>query len=225
MSESELNYGELMAALEARGWVWVDLVDWLKQMDHEVNPQTVQAWTSAKAVAAGGGCPRWPLLLMNGVLGGMTFPKLVYFEREEFGAWAPWMHPGLLRALDYVRFVLDAPLKVSTAGGALGRHLENGTSMHNVDRVGYVMAADVILPVGFQLGHAFDLVRGAGVVSGLGLYPDWNQGPGLHLDVRHLSPHNMTRAATPREPATWSGVKGSGGVQVYRSASYVLTGQ
>lgn len=222
MGRSELNYRELVAAMEARGWRVGDLIEWLRLTGHEVAPERVRAWTDAGAVAAGGECPRWPVLLMEGLLGGNGFPKLRYFRASEFGGWADWMHPALLRALDCVRLALDAPLQISKASGALGRHLERGTSMHNVDRCGHVMAADVILPRGFGLAHAFDAVRGAGVVSGVGLYPDWRAGPGLHLDVRHLSPHNLTPEATPRAPATWSGTAGSGGVQVYRSASYVL---
>ncbi|MBP8205298.1 MAG: hypothetical protein KAX68_06050, partial [Giesbergeria sp.] len=127
-----------------------------------------------------------------------------------------------LQALDVAREVLDAPLKISAVNGALGRHLQTQKSMHNVDRLGYVMAADVILAPGFPLGMAFELVGAAGIVSGLGIYPDWKQGPGLHLDVRHLTGWNETKGATLRNPATWSGVAGPAGGQVYHSAAYAL---
>ena len=67
-----------------------------------------------------------------------------------------------------------------------------------------------------------DRVKEAGIVSGLGVYPDWKQGPGLHLDVRHLTGWNETKGATLKSPATWSGVAGVAGGQVYHSASYAL---
>lgn len=223
MSDSKLNHLELMAELARRGWTWLTLVDWLVFVDHAILPATAQQWTNRASVDAGAEVPRWPLLLLQGVLGPTTGPTLRHFKAEEFGNWWAWMHPALLHALDFAREVLDVPLKISAVNGALGRHLQGEKSMHNVDRLGYVMAADVILPRGFPLAEAFDIVRRAGVVSGLGVYPDWNQGPGLHLDVRHLSGWNETRQATVKEPATWSATKGSIGQQVYHSAAYVLT--
>lgn len=225
MGTSETNYRELATELDARGWTWADLIEWLQGMDHFVNPRTVTAWTDADKRAQGAEVPRWPVLLLQGVLGTQEWPRLAHFQRVEFGTWAAWMHPGLLRALDHFRACLDAPLKISKAGGALGRHLEGGSSMHNVDRVGYVMAADVILPRGFHLSHALQLAMGARVFGGIGLYPDWAQGPGMHVDVRHLSPWNKTLAASPRTPALWSAVKGAGGAQVYHAVEFVLGGR
>lgn len=222
MEKSKINHLELMAELERRGWSWLALVEWLCFVDHAIAPALVQEWTDPKAVEAGAEVPRWPFLLVQGLLGSSEKPKLKHFSPAEFGNWWPWMHPALLRALDLAREVLDAPLKISAVNGALGRHLQNEKSMHNVDRLGYVMAADLILPVGFPLGDAFDLVRRAGVVSGLGIYPDWNQGPGLHLDVRHLSGWNQTPGATVKQPATWSAVRGAAGGQVYHSAAFAL---
>ena len=222
MSDSKLNHLELMAELERRGWTWLSLVDWLRFVDHAILPAMVQQWTDRASVDAGAEVPRWPFLLMQGLLGPTTGPTLRHFKAAEFGNWWPWMHPALLQALDVAREVLDAPLKISATNGALGRHLQTQKSMHNVDRLGYVMAADVILPPGFPLGMAFELVMAAGIVSGLGIYPDWKQGPGLHLDVRHLTGWNETKGATLRSPATWSGVAGPAGGQVYHSAAYAL---
>lgn len=181
-----------------------------------------QQWTNRASVDAGAEVPRWPLLLLQGALGPTTGPTLRHFKAAEFGSWWAWMHPALLHALDFAREVLDAPLKISATNGALGRHLQGEKSMHNVDRLGYVMAADVILPPSMPLRDAYMLVKHAGVASGIGLYPDWNQGPGLHLDVRHLSAWNETKTASLRQPATWSGVMGPGGRQVYQTADFVL---
>lgn len=222
MNESEANHGEMRAELEARGWTVSDLAEWLRVMDHEIDPEVIRYWYERGALEDGAAVPRWPLLLMQGTLGALTWPRLRYFQRREFGRWADWMHPALLRALDECRAALDAPLWISGAAGALGRHLQQGTSIHNVDRVGYVMAADVILPRGFPLRDAFQLVHGAGVVSGIGVYPDWQQGPGMHLDVRHLTQFNLTHGATVQKPATWSAVRGAGGAQVYHSVDFVL---
>lgn len=223
MGNSDTNYRELRATLESKGWTFGDMGEWLNLIGHPVSKETLLDWASSEGREQGGTVPRWPVLLMQGLLGSRTFPQLRYFKPGEFGNWLDWMHPALLYALDAVRHALDAPLKISTAHGGLGRHLGNGKSMHNVDKLGYCFAADVILPRGFPLADAFDIVRRAGVVSGLGVYPDWNQGPGLHLDVRHLSGWNKTRQATVKEPATWSATKGSIGQQVYHSAAYVLT--
>lgn len=225
MSNSKLNHFELMAELERRGWSWLSLVEWLSLVDHAILPAMVQQWTDARSVEAGAEVPRWPFLLMQGLLGATEKPALKHFAASEFGKWWPWMHPALLRALDLAREVLDAPLKISAADGALGRHMQNGTSMHNVSRLGYVMAADVILAPGYPLDAAYGVIRHAGIVSGIGLYPDWKQGPGLHLDIRHLAGWNEMKSATLLQPATWSGVAGSGGKQVYHSADFVLRGR
>lgn len=223
MSASKLNHLELMAELERRGWTWLTLVDWLVFVDHAISPAMAQEWTNRASVDAGAEVPRWPLLLLQGALGPTTGPTLRHFRAEEFGNWWAWMHPALLHALDFAREVLDAPLKISAVNGALGRHLQGEKSMHNVDRLGYVMAADVILPPGMPLKGAYMLVKHAGVASGIGLYPDWKQGSGLHLDVRHLSPWNETKTASLQRPATWSGVMGRDGHQVYRTAEFVLS--
>ena len=46
----------------------------------------------------------------------------------------------------------------------------------------------------------------------------------ISLNVRHLSPRNPSKGATPRTPATWGGVPGAGGRQVYISAAAALDG-
>lgn len=222
MSNSKLNHLELMAELDQRGWTWLSLVEWLAFVDHAILPAMVHQWTCRASVDAGAEVPRWPFLLLQGLLGAPAGPTLRHFKPAEFGNWWRWMHPALLQALDVVREAMDAPLKISATNGALGRHLQTQKSMHNVDRLGSVMAADVILSPGFPLGMAFEIVKELGVVSGLGVYPDWKQGPGLHLDVRHLTGWNETKGATLTSPATWSGVVGSAGAQVYHSAAYAL---
>lgn len=222
MSDSKLNHLELTAELERRGWTWLTLVDWLVFVDHAILPTMVQQWANRASVDAGAEVPRWPLLLLQGALGPTTGPTLRHFRAAEFGSWWAWMHPALLHALDFAREVLDAPLKISAVNGALGRHLQNDRSLHNVDRYGYVMAADVILPPGMPLRDAYTLVKHAGVASGIGLYPDWKQGSGLHLDVRHLAGWNDGKRPTVKDPATWSGVAGVAGGQIYHSAAYAL---
>lgn len=96
------------------------------------------------------------------------------------------------------------------------------TSLHNVQFHGQVYAVDVLLPSSCGVDYGFDVARALRLFSGIGVYPFWRPRAGLHLDVRHLSPRNPTKGATPREPATWGGVPGVGGRQEYISAAAAL---
>lgn len=145
-----------------------------------------------------------------------------YFAHDEFGPWADAMHPALVFALDVLRDALDAPLVISPAKGSLGRRLGMSTSLHNVDFHGMVYAADVLLPSWCGVVWGYFAARDLRLFSGIGVYPFWRPRAGLHLDVRHLSPRNPTKGATPQVPATWGGVLGVGGRQEYVSARAVL---
>ena len=213
-NQNLLNSKELTAALAARQWGVDDLVRWLATVGHPVDAEIVARWVDGRGEDAAGTVPRWPFLLLECGLQALPPKPCKYFKASEFRAWWHWMHPGLLAALDYARAALDAPLQISPASGALGRHLQREKSLHNVDRYGYCMAADVLVPPGMALDKAFRIVHWAGVFSGIGVYPHWKPRPGLHLDVRHLSPLNPTPEARPAAPAGWSAVREADGRQV-----------
>ena len=145
-----------------------------------------------------------------------------WFARDEFGEWADMMHPALLFALDVLRDALNAPVVISPAKGSLGRRMGMSTSLHNVHLHERVYAADVLLPVSCGAEFGFDRARELRLFSGIGVYPFWKPRAGLHLDVRHLSPLNPSKGATPRTPATWGAVPGAYGRQEYMSAAAAL---
>ena len=116
------------------------------------------------------------------------------------------MDPRLLEALDEFRDRLRAPVMISPAEGALGRHLGvRAASRHNIDRWGAVQAADVMLPRGpdvrdqTQGGAVVDLAVECGF-GGIGVYPGWHPYPGLHLDVRPPK--------SDGSPYTWARIDG-----------------
>jgi len=134
--------------------------------------------------------------------------ELRHFRPHEFRGWFHAMSPTLLERLDHWRHMLDAPVLVSPAAGALGRHLgKDNSSQHNVDVWGEVRAIDLMpqLPVE-EMERAFDLAIDAGF-TGVGLYPDWCPQWGMHLDVR--------KDRRIDDPALWSGLR-INGRQVYR---------
>ena len=145
-----------------------------------------------------------------------------WFSRGEFGAWADMMHPALVFALDVLRDTLGAPVAISPAAGSLGRWGGTSKSLHDVDVHGRVYAADVLLPLTCGIDWGLDAARDLRLFSGIGVYPFWKPRAGLHLDVRHLSPRNPSKGATPLKPATWGGVPGAGGRQEYISAAAAL---
>ncbi len=135
--------------------------------------------------------------------------ELQHFKPHEFRGWFDAMNPDLLERLDRFRRLLDAPVMVSPAAGALGRHLgPDSNSQHNVDVWDEVRAVDVMphLPIE-EMSRAFDLAVEAGF-TGIGLYPDWRPQWGMHLDVR------ADRCID--DPALWSGLR-INGRQEYRS--------
>ena len=146
--------------------------------------------------------------------------ELRYFEIDEFGGWYPKIDPLLLTMLDSFRDRWGYKVLVSPALGAVGRDLPEGhsnyESQHNVRRWGAVRAIDVmplrwslernpvdpgrVLDRGLskqELEHAYNVARAVGF-SGIGVYPDWEPFPGLHLDVR--------RDRSSESPAIWSGI-------------------
>ena len=133
--------------------------------------------------------------------------KLEFFKPSEFGLWYPLIDDKLLIGLDEFRRQLDAPVVISPAPGALGRWSSDyKTSQHYA--IHGVRALDVLIPEHITLERAYNVARGVGMFSGIGVYPDWQPRHGLHLDTR--------KDRTPAAPATWAGIKVAG-VQVYRS--------
>jgi len=136
----------------------------------------------------------------------MNPPKLRHFRPEEFREWWPLMDPRLLEALDEFRDRLRAPVMISPAQGALGRHLgAEHHSRHNVDRWGTVQAADIMLPRGPDLYDQHSAMAVVGIATscgfgGIGIYLGWEPYPGMHLDIRPFKPGGIS--------ATWSRVNG-----------------
>lgn len=127
--------------------------------------------------------------------------NLKHFKPEEFRGWFDRMNPALLHQLDEFREQLGAPVIISPAHGAIGRHQgETGKSQHNIDRYGEVRAIDV-MPQTDDMRHAFNVAMRVGF-HGIGVYPDWRPHWGLHLDMRKDRP--------PQNPALWSGLMVAG---------------
>ena len=101
----------------------------------------------------------------------------------------PWLPVGLLSGLDQFRAELGKPVIVSPADGSIWRL--DPDSEHF-----YFRAIDIMLPEGPTLQEAYNVARGLGVFSGIGVYPDWMPFPGMHLDIRP--------ERNPEYPALWS---------------------
>lgn len=150
-------------------------------------------------------------LFAIGALKAVTKPTLNHFTPLEFGPWWLVMSNDLLVKLDEFRERWGAPVSISAATGALGREIQdeepNSATQHNVLRWGEVRAADVI-PKGMDTGadrqRAYRIARDIGF-TGIGVYPDWKPGPGLHLDVR------SSRQAD--NPSLWTGLNIDGSQQ------------
>lgn len=149
---------------------------------------------------------------------------LQHFAPWEFRESWPLMAGDLLRALDDFRAQIGVPLELSPAKGALARALDSDGSLHNVDRHGFVYAADVLVPASMTLREAYNAAVDSGLFSGVGAYPHWSPRPGLHLDVRHVVSSNPTPNATPSSPATWAGIDDGNGGQEYVAAAEVFNG-
>jgi hypothetical protein len=115
--------------------------------------------------------------------------NLRYFKTHEFTdqqtkiAYDKRMDSRLLVMLDILRHMHGKPIRVSNGRGAIGR--ETGNSYHNWKRHGSVQAIDII-PSGIinrPTAHAFIMLADAIGFTGVGLYPEWLQGIGFHVDV------------------------------------------
>jgi len=123
---------------------------------------------------------------------------LRYFSKGEFRDWFDDMSLRLLFLLDSLRHQWGSSITISPVRGALGRHNgETDTSQHNFDKWGEVRAADVFLE-GMNCKPTTNKALGLAMrtgFTGIGVYPDWQPQPGLHLDVR--------QSERPGEPALW----------------------
>jgi hypothetical protein len=149
---------------------------------------------------------------------------LHHFRPYEFGKtdfrmtdWWHLMCPRLLVLTDTFRFQWDRRVRISNNDFALGRFLgEDSDSQHNVDQWGEVRALDCF-PEGMDTRkdaeYAVSLATELGF-TGIGLYPHWNGGPGLHLDTR--------RDREPGNPAIWGAVNDAQGNQTYCSLEVAL---
>lgn len=132
--------------------------------------------------------------------------RVRYFQPSEFRGWWDVLDPVLLRCLDLFRHILNSPVMISPAEGAIGRRLgSRSKSQHNVDRWGQVRAIDVIPQVGGRYLRdqqaarmAVEIAKRCGF-TGIGYYPHWKPEPGLHLDVR--------RDRTVDDPALWGALR------------------
>ena len=149
---------------------------------------------------------------------------LHFFRPAEFGPtpyrednWWHEMCPRLLVLTDTFRFQWAKPITISNNNFALGRRLGQGSeSQHNIDKHGEVRALDCF-PGGIKTRsdaeYAVSLAKELGF-TGIGFYPHWNGGPGLHLDTR--------RDREPGAPSIWGAVNNEQGKQIYVSLEEAL---
>lgn len=130
--------------------------------------------------------------------------NLEYYKPSDFGVWFPFMDKKLLIGIDELSRAVGAKMEVSPAPGAVGR--TGTTSQHNLGIDFKVRALDLLIPEGESLERVYIEAKNLHMFSGIGLYPDWQPRPGVHLDTR------IDR--TPSAPAQWSGIKVAG-VQKY----------
>jgi hypothetical protein len=131
--------------------------------------------------------------------------RLRFFNSNEFTDrftginWSFRMCPRLLVLLDALRSAWGQPISISNGAGAIGR--DKGSSMHNWTAHGEVRAVDII-PRGVEMRQDAErflhLAKTLGF-TGLGVYPDWRQGCGFHVD---------TRDATGSHVAKWGMIGG-----------------
>ena len=109
-----------------------------------------------------------------------------YFKEEEFNGWYDQLHPELKTKLDEFRRLINRPVLISKAEGAVGRK-DDSNSRHNVNKWGSVMAVDIFpknIKTVEDCNFIYDKAVEAGF-KGIGLYPYWRQGIGFHLDIRN----------------------------------------
>lgn len=140
--------------------------------------------------------------IVNGV-------RLQWFSRGEFTRravaggtlidWSDSMDRRLLLMADALRNIRGERIVISNGDGVLGRYV--GESYHSITYWGTVMAMDVI-PDGVKCradAEKFYYQAKQLGFGGIGVYPQWHQGIGFHLD---------SRASEPYRPATWGRVNG-----------------
>lgn len=130
---------------------------------------------------------------------------LDHFRPSEFRGWADRMARDQLFLLDAFREAWGAPVYISPAKGALGRHAGESLSRHNYDRWGEVCATDVF-PEGFateSFTRVHDIANRIGA-GGFGIYTDTTykgrDWPMVHIDCRKRGRDGCM--------ATWSRVGG-----------------
>ncbi len=149
----------------------------------------------------------------------METVKLYYFKPAEFHRGVDWfdlMDTRLLVLLDSLRHQWRQPIYISQHDDALGRRQGDSYSQHNIERWGEVRAADII-PRGIRNdddANRFVYLATDVGFTGIGVYPDWNQGVGLHLDTRI--------DAKPGSPAVWGAVNNEMGQQRYVTITEAL---
>lgn len=147
---------------------------------------------------------------------------LDYLSADEFVTldgtdWSDDISPKTLFKLDAFRCHTGQPYLPSRHNRALGRHDgPDDDSTHNIDKWGKVLAVD-----GFATGMTRPAIARSYVelathlgFTGIGVYPQWQQGPGLHLDTR---PDHQ-----PGHPAVWGMVNGANGGQIQVSLEHAL---
>jgi len=134
-----------------------------------------------------------------------------YFTIEEFRGQYNRMDPEQLKLLDKFRSLWGAPVKISNSQYALGRTY--GSGFHNWVKHGTIQATDII-PHGMKtkedFKRAYEAAKTAGAI-GIGIYPKWNQGPGMHIDIGNRPNRGVGN------PATWSAFPDNNGGQTYLS--------
>jgi len=141
--------------------------------------------------------------------------KLHYFKPNEFHGWYDKMSVELLVKLDILRHQWGRPIHISPAAGAVGRD-DNSQSQHNFSRWGEVRAVD-IYPEGLISEDDAEIAVIAATdcgFTGIGIYPHWANGIGLHVDVRSEK--------TIGYPATWGAVNNELGAQKYVTLSEAM---
>ena len=139
--------------------------------------------------------------------------SLTYFSESEFQGQFDMIEPMTLLFIDKVRELWGSPISVSQATGAVGRTYGNG--YHNHTKHGKIYAVDLLpsnLNTQADARRFFDVATKAAEALGIeqwgiGIYPKWNSGVGIHLDTGQRGKEG---------PATWSALPlGPNGSQKY----------
>lgn len=132
-----------------------------------------RAWMNKKFI--------WGGIAAMVVLGIFTIPS--YFQDGEFKGFKDKLAPGLREKINEFRFLWGAPVVLSSVGRHQG---DDSNSQHNIDKWGETRALD-FFPQGIETQadawRAIALLEQIGF-TGIGIYPDKNNGVMLHADVR-----------------------------------------